>query len=81
MASTGGKLCSGKPLGLEKIDRDQDNGDQEDQRADDPHDDGADNLIGHGRYVEWVWLPEVVIVDGAVAEGEKCGEGSVDDIG
>ena len=67
-------------MGLEEIHRDQDNGNQEDQRADDPHYDGADNLIGHGGYVERVWLPEVVAVDGTVAEGEKCGESGVDDI-
>ena len=30
--------------------------------------------------MEWVWLSEVVAVDWAVAEGEKCGERSVDDI-
>jgi len=81
LTSVGGRLGSGKLMGLEEIHREQDNGHQEDQRADDPHYDCANNLIGHGRYVEWVWLPEVVTVDGAIAEGEKCGEGSVDDIG
>ena len=81
LTSVGGRLASGKLMGLEEIHRDQDNGYQEDQRADDPHDDCTNNLIGHGRYVEWVWLSEVVAVDRAVAEGEKCREGSVDDIG
>jgi hypothetical protein len=81
LTSVGRRLASEKLMGLEEIHREQDSGHQEDQRADDPHDDCAKSLIGHGRYVEWVWLPEVVTVDGAVAEGEKCGEGSVDDIG
>src|ERR1035437_10209890 len=80
VTSVGGRLGSGKLLGLEKIGRAQDKGHQEHVGADDPHYDGADDLIRHGRYVEWVWLSEVVAVDWAVAEGEKCGERSVDDI-
>src|ERR1019366_4111261 len=36
----------------------------------------ADNLIGHGGYLERVWLPQVVAVDGAVAEGESRKRGS-----
>src|ERR1017187_10972198 len=57
LTSVGGRLGSGKLMGWEEIHREQDNGHQEDQRADDPHYDCANNLIGHGRYVEWVWLP------------------------
>jgi hypothetical protein len=64
-------LCFGSVVLLEKADRDEDDGEKEDQGADDPHDDGADDLIGERRYVEWVWLPEVVAVDGAIAEGEE----------
>src|ERR1017187_5955899 len=65
---------------LQEADRNENRGDQEDQRTDNPHDDRADDLVGHGRHVKGVRLREVVRVDGAVAEGEEGRERGVDDV-
>ena len=80
-ATTKWESGSGSLLGLEETDCDDEDRYQEDERADDPHDGGAGDLIGNRRDVEGVGLPEIVAVDGAVAEGEECGEGGVDDVG
>lgn len=58
----------------------EDGWDEEDERAQDPHDDGSGALVGDGVDVEGVWTLEVVGVDGAVAKGEEGGERGIDDV-
>jgi hypothetical protein len=73
-------LCSAALFLLQKAKGNEDRGDEEDERTQDPHDDGACALVGDWIDVERVWALEVVGVDRAVAEGEEGGECRVDDV-
>ena len=61
--------------------RDDHGGDEEGERAEDPHDDCAEDLVFEDGQAEWVGVGDVVRVDGPVAEGEKAGEHRHDDVG
>ena len=55
-------------------------GNQEDERAEDPHDDRSDHLIGKRRELKRVWLRQVIRIHRPGAEGEERGERRVDDV-
>src|SRR5271163_1887205 len=65
---------------MQKAEGDEDRGNEENERTQDPHDDGSCALVSDWIDMEGIGALEVVGVDGAVAEGQEGGEGRVDDV-
>ena len=65
----------------EELEGEDHGGSEEDEGAEDPHDSGSEDLILNKRDAEGIGVADVVLVDGAIAEGDGGGDQGVYQVG